>query len=531
MKKLIVNACYLVLGCSLTSCTYLKYSLIQAGYSETQKTNPSQANLKRLIDQDTFFVFGKTIDGLQQYTNSSLAITAYSNEYQKDERVDTMFFTGSGTHYGLNLPAGHYRLQIYADINQDNLFSPSELIGQRAVNLSLLNHPEKVAGHIDIHLSAASIASQQKPIALPSATKLQASLFYPTGTIRHLADPLFDNHISKLGVYDSASFLEHAPTMFYALEENVMHKIPVVFVHGIDGSPRIFNHIIERIDRDRYTPWFFYYPSGGDLNQLADLFYRIFMSGNVIPLSDMPMIVVAHSMGGLVVREALNKYNANDSENQIALFVSIASPFGGHPAAAYGEKNGFMTLPVWQDLNPNKEFIQQLYRKPLPDFLSHQLFYAYKNAKRLKLTENSDGVVPLSSQLQTAAQQQAHHAFGFNDNHVDILENELMITQLLKAMSKVQNIFPEASLNILADGGFDIAFSDSYSPNFKHLMQYAGKYLILLAHERVKHPQEGRFIQAIQGKIPATTQVEKDFLRFMQEYPEISHKVLINHQH
>lgn len=56
--------------------------------------------------------------------------------------------------------------------------------------------------------------------------------------------------------YDPASFLENAPTMFYALEEDLEFKIPVVFFHGIGGSIRDFEPIVNQIDRERYKPWF-----------------------------------------------------------------------------------------------------------------------------------------------------------------------------------------------------------------------------------------------------------------------------------
>lgn len=35
-----------------------------------------------------------------------MAIVAYSNKLKENERVDTMFFQGTGPHYGLNLPDG-----------------------------------------------------------------------------------------------------------------------------------------------------------------------------------------------------------------------------------------------------------------------------------------------------------------------------------------------------------------------------------------------------------------------------------------
>ena len=64
------------------------------------------------------------------------------------------------------------------------------------------------------------------------------------------------------------------------------------------------------------------------------MFYRIFFSGKVVQDRYMPMIIIAHSMGGLIVREALNKYGNSQKENKLGLLVTIATPFGGHPAAA-----------------------------------------------------------------------------------------------------------------------------------------------------------------------------------------------------
>lgn len=74
-----------------------------------------------------------------------------------------------------------------------------------------------------------------------------------------------------------------------------------------------------------------------------------------------------------MVREAMNKYAGKSSENKVELFISIATPFGGHPAAATGEKHGLIVLPAWRDVNPNNKFIKQFYRKPMPDFVIHHL--------------------------------------------------------------------------------------------------------------------------------------------------------------
>ncbi|WP_295893692.1 hypothetical protein [uncultured Vibrio sp.] len=513
---------------ALTSCTYLKYSAIQNEYSNIQTLEPSKLNLKHMISQGTYFVWGLPVTENQEDTTTPMAIAAYSSEFEKHELVDTMFFTGTQTHYALNLPEGRYTVLIYADTNNNQLFESFEVVAQQELQLNPTRYPDKLAKNIDIPIEQKSAIVWAKTLSQPENQQLQTSLYYPSGTIRRLDDPIFDKKIATMGMYDPASFLELAPTMFFALNEDVAHKIPVIFVHGIGDSSRSFKTIIDHMDLDRYQPWFFYYPSGADLDQFADFFYSIFLSGSVVPTMEMPMIVVAHSMGGLIVRSALNKRKNNDNENRIKLFVSIASPFGGHPAAALGEEHGLIVLPAWRDLNPDSDFIRDLYHTDLPDYTNHQLFYAYSNEGLLKVGENSDGVVPLSSQLQIDAQQQSDNQFGFNSNHVNVLENEEMIVQLLNKMETVENIFPDAHINMINQGGFDIALSEDYSPISKHIIGYAGQYLVRLIDGQIEPINDGhaQFVRIINGEEPPQNRIQEDFIRFMRENSEAIAPVL-----
>ncbi len=523
IRKIRLVAVGCVLPFLLSSCTYLKYTSIQAEYARLQNADPSQVNLKHMLDREKFFVFGRTLDDAGVYAKSSMAISAYSSKFKDNERVSTMFFVGSGTHYGLNLPEGDYTLVVYSDNNNDQVFQRSEIVGQKDIELKATETVEKVVGSIDIKLEDARVIDWVETIPVPGMTQNKQSLFYPSGSIRNLDDPIFDEEVSVLGMYDPASFMEYAPTMFYALEEDLGYKTPVVFVHGIGSGPRSFEEIIKHLDLTRYKPWFFYYPSGGDLDQLADLFYQLYLSGEVIPLQGMPMIVVAHSMGGVVVREALNNYEGDEEENKVKLFVSIASPLGGHPSAALGEKNGPIVLPAWRDLNPNNTFIKELYRKPLPEFLSHQLFYAYNNSRALKIGQNSDGVVPLFSQLNPDAQRQSDGQFGFNSDHVGILKNQEMIDLLLDKMDQVETIYSKEQMALLLEGGFDIELPDDYSPIVQYLIHSVGKYLVALAQEKVEPISSGQkhFVQAVKGEAFSPRPLEKEFIRFMQEYPEV----------
>jgi len=508
---------------SLYACTHLKYASVQAGYNRIQNAEPGQLNVKHMIDRETYFVNGSCIDENDSYRGVSKAIAAFSSKYQANERVDTMYFEASGSHFGLNLPEGQFDLLVFADIDADSVFDASEVVGRELIELNRVTAPEKVLGQISIALTEPATSSWDVSIDVPDFQGRSESLFYPSGTIRSLDDPIFDSSFATLGMYDPASFLEQAPTMFYALEEDLSYKIPVVYVHGIAGSAREFKPLIHQLDRSRYKPWFFYYPSGGDLDQLAELFYQIFLSGKIYNSDGMPVIIIAHSMGGLIVREAINRYKGNQHENQVHLFVTMATPFGGHAAAATGEKHGLIVLPSWRDLNPNNPFIGNLYRKPLPGFVHHELIYAFQNPGSIKLGENSDGVVALTSQLYPQAQRHASGQIGFDNTHTDILESDAVADHINEQMAMVRNVYPAEQLGLLQQGGYDVQLDEAYSPVIQYYIHNYGKYLMALSEGTVTtfHPEEERFMDVVKGIKPPRDKDEQAWLRFLREYPEL----------
>ncbi|MDH3804204.1 MAG: DUF413 domain-containing protein [Gammaproteobacteria bacterium] len=495
---------------------------MQAEYARIQNAEPGQVNAKHMIDRESYFVHGRSIDTKRSYAGIPKAIAAFSSKYKTNERVDTMSFEVSGSHFGLNLPEGRYDLLIFADIDGDGAFEESEVVGKQSIELNIAVVPDKVLGQVDVQLAEPITIDWNVSIDVPDTRGRSESLFFPSGTIRTLDDPIFDSGFSTLGMYDPASFLEQAPTMFYALEEDLGYKIPAVFVHGIGGSAREFATFVGKLDRSRYKPWFYHYPSGGDLDQMAELFYEIFLSGKVYQSGGMPMIVIAHSMGGLVVREAINKYEGKFRENQVHLFVTMASPFGGHSAAAAGEKHGLIVLPSWRDLNPENPFIGNLYRKPLPGFVHHELIYAYQNPGTIKIGENSDGVVALTSQLHPQAQRQASGQFGFDNTHTDILDSEEVAAHIRNRMETVKNAFPPAQLELLRQGGYEVSLGDEYSALAQYSIHTYGRYLMALTNGTLTpfHPEEERFIAVIKGAETPRDDAEKGWLRFLSEHPE-----------
>ena len=502
------------------SCSYLENAAIQNEYRRIQEADPSMLNLKHMIELETFFVYGKVLDPSDKLNHLALSIAAFSDRFQQREMVDVMHRLSSNTHYGLNLPPGAYDLIVFADVNQNGLYENNEAVGQRQLVLKQVDSQSKVESKIDIMIGAIKTLGWPVEIPVRNATELEQSLYYPAGTLRQLEDPIFDKDMSTLGMYHPAAFLEKASTMFYALEEDIGYKIPVIFVHGINGSAREFKNIVDKLDSTYYKPWFFHYPSGADLGQMAQFFHNVFLSGKVIPVDEkIPIIVVAHSMGGLIVREALNLL---DSSQKMTLhFISMATPFGGHPAAAAGEDKGLISIPSWRDLNPSNKFITNLYRRTLPPFVSHQLMYAYGNPKKLKVGENSDGVVPLSSQLHETAQKQTIKQTGYNVSHVEILQAPKAIDQLIHTIEQVHIKYPKEHVNFLLQGGFSVSLGDNYSKIQRYIIRTYGKYIRALVQQNIKpaNPYQEDLLEVVQKKLAPKTDSDIAWSNFVTDYP------------
>jgi len=511
----------LIVTWSLSSCAYLQGVSKQNGLVQSQKNDPSQNTAKHLVERETYFVYGRLISPTLVTDHHALAIAALSDKYQHNEIVDVNHLGKVGSFYGLNLPEGGYRLLVLEDKNQDGIFRETEVVGQQTLDLQVPSDHRKVVGHVDIRLDH-PIKSPLPQLAIralePPAAR--SSLFYPKGTIRSLNDPIFSRQMATLGMYDPAAFLENAPMMFYALEEDTFYKVPVIFVHGIGGIPGEFQQIIDSLDRRRYKPWFFYYPSGMNLKQLADMFYEIFLSGKAVQRSTFDMVIVAHSMGGLVVREALNRYQGKGKENRVRLFVSLASPFGGLSSARNAVDYAPLVLPAWRDLSPTGAFIQQLFRKPLPAPVEHHLVYAYRNTGE---PDDSDGVVPVYSQIPASARDKISGQYGFHATHTGILQDPAGIEKVIDLIARVKNLFPDDQLDYLSRGGFAVELDGHYTMMEKHWIQSMGLFLRALASGNLKPaPGDSHFLAVVRGTETPVNEAETAWLKFRKDYPGLA---------
>ena len=337
-------------------------------------------------------------------------------------------FEGPGSFQMVTLVGTHH-LFAFNDLNNDFEYQPNEPSGWYD-----LPGISQVTGRVD------RIAFAIRPLALDATgwpamgnlfdlRKGQAALLsIQLGLQVSLDDARFDPDLSSLGMWQPLHFTRLGYVGIYFLEAYDAEKTPVLFVHGIDGSPRDFAAMIARLDRKKYQPWFLYYPSGLDLRVLGDgLFGMLSELNHRYPFANLH--IVAHSMGGLVARSFLAGCARDGRCEYVRSFTSLSSPFGGHKEARKGIDYSPVVMPVWKSLAPGSRFLDGLFRRPLPGRVPHYLLFSYFNTS-LTSFASGDGTVQLESQLRPEAQAQATALRGFDEDHMSILGNEAVTTYL-----------------------------------------------------------------------------------------------------
>jgi len=254
--------------------------------------------------------------------------------------------------------------------------------------------------------------------------------FVPPGTVSSLSDPLFSEEQAKKGQTQPFAFLADGGTGIHFMEDYDPTRIPVLFVHGVNGTPRNFAVMIESLDRSRYQAWVFSYPSGFRLSVLANGMHQFLNFLQRKYLFDQ-LHIIAHSMGGLVSRGGANNCLEDDTCDYLRSFTTISTPWNGVASAKSGVEllPEDYVVPVWRDLDPGSNFVTTLFDKPLPEGVPHYLIFGYRQDSIFG-SESSDGVIKLSSQLRIVAQEQAKQVRGYDEEHVSILSNEAVIAKV-----------------------------------------------------------------------------------------------------
>ena len=379
------------------------------------------ATLKQeAVELEKFLLISGEIQ-LHSEFNKPIVVVLYTGSVNDASMVD-IALARSGKFNFWTYP-GEYYIAAFHDENQDFEFQKGEQYGYHGEAI-----PEKIKLKPNISLSSLTIKLSKNAELLQFwESELSSSPDYSNlwpgvknfGKIVSLNDAMFSQKNARMALWQPLKFSLTVGSGIYFMEEYDPAKIPVVFVHGIGGTPRDWQSVIESIDRTRYQPWLLFYGSGFALELSAhylfealDALYRYYEFEE--------LYLVAHSMGGLLSRGAINRYKTSQ-ENYIRLFISMATPWKGQEAASLGVKYAPQAIPVWRDLVPGSQFLSTLYEQPMPGELPHYLLFAYRG-RSLIIPGEDDGVISISSQL--AIQHEAHKVYGFDVSHENILKDK-----------------------------------------------------------------------------------------------------------
>jgi len=326
--------------------------------------------------------------------------------------------------WGFAVSAGTYAVVAFQDLNQDLKLQVSEPFlrlekertftckaGDRLADMTLrIPAAGRTRLTETVDVSALQVRSVQDQLQLSLS---QVTAF---GELVTLDDPRFYESVAEDGLWRPFDFLFKGRPGVYFLEPYDPNKIPVLFVHGINGTPINFRTLIDRLDRTRFQPWVYYYPSGASLANVADHLAQT-MRKLQLQHGFRTFAVLAHSMGGLVSRGFLLRYTDGGSAN-VPLYITIATPWDGHKAAQSGIDYSPAVVRVWIDMVPNSEYLRSLYERGIG--LPHYLLFAFRQEGRS--SEANDGTVTVASQLRQEAQRDATRIEGYNETHMSVLE-------------------------------------------------------------------------------------------------------------
>jgi uncharacterized alpha/beta hydrolase family protein len=334
---------------------------------------------------------------------------------------------GSGPFHFRTTPGAAY-LFAFEDVNGNQHYEkgePASWYGGNAPKKITLNAGEK-ASNLQIAL-ATGIPEGVDEVIRPQRDSENAirlgKVKYSVGEVTSLNDRRFTAERGSQGLFEPVQSAVENGMGIYMLQPYDPKKVPVLFVHGAGGYPREFKPIIEQMDRTRFQPWVFQYQSGLRLDMSSDILKQILVQLYTMYKLD-KLAIVAHSMGGLVSRAAVNKIDSQYPNNPIRLFITLSTPWNGVDSARLGVEYSPIVVQSWVDVAPGSPFLAKLFEQPLSKSITYYQLFGVIGG------DGTDGAVPLTSVASLRAQADAARLYAYPATHAGILRNEEAIKRV-----------------------------------------------------------------------------------------------------
>ena len=358
--------------------------------------------------------------------------------------------------YELMVEQGDYYIFAYRDRNRNLIYDAGEPVGQYGDPKVVSTRKIGVTSDIDIVIPEVGkniVIPHGFVISSPVPKKLRSR---QAGVITALDDELFSDEYGAKGFWEGYSFYKEFGANIYFIEDYDPDKIPVLFIHGAGGTPKGWKYFVDNLDRTRFQPWFFYYPTGSHINGMShQLLWKLINLQTKYQFKK--IYITAHSMGGLVAKSFI--VNHGRQFPYVKLFISLATPWGGDKMAEYGVQQSPVVIPSWVDMQPEGDFIKSLYRVEIPKDISFYMFSGHLGGSNL-FRSNNDGTIALTSIQDFRAQSEAKMNYSFNEDHTSILFSKKVVAQY----NTILNEFYEKQNTLLhqSRGYIKVRFSYDY---------------------------------------------------------------------
>lgn len=336
-------------------------------------------------------------------------------------------FADAKNRYNFQARPGNYRLMAFLDQNGDFLYQPHE---PGAVLDEVPKENRLDTRRRRWKFNQVVIDSRALDTRLPLVVDLTtAGLSQLERTVTTMGVPVnfrsgrFKSKAIAQGMWEPSRWFVDVNYGFYLLEPwgPQEDKPLLLLVHGINGSPKDFQRMLKGLDTSGMRVALFHYPSGISIEDNAFMLSQI-MNELFVRTPNQEYSLIAHSLGGLISKRALQLQEEAGHGHRIKKFISISVPWAGHKGAAAGAEYSPVVAPVWTDLAPKSRFISRLADYSLPEEVDYTLFFSHGGSSRLSADSN-DGAVSLDSQLDPGMQDRADQLIGVSQDHVGILRD------------------------------------------------------------------------------------------------------------
>ncbi len=421
LRWMLTAALLIILTAGLAGCRYLS---ISAQDDAVPALLPAKGEKEPTVYNSA--VIKGRVTGAGWKGNSTLILACSP----ADKKNGCAEYTATGVNqdaFMLYLPEGRYRLIAVTDYDHDGKYEKDEVSGVYGLP-SQVRKIDVREGELITGVEIRTVSADERPVRLPRECrwKIEEPIIRQAtgnGDLLKIYHEYFSLENAQIGYWNPSSFMKMFGAHIYLTQAYDPRKVPLLFVHGTEGTPQNWIYFYMRLDRDRYQPWFFYYPSGIRLNLAAALLQEELRELHE-KYGFQKMALAAHSVGGLTARSFLIRHGSEERPPFIRLFASFATPWNGFGLADASQVLPHKSIPVWLDLGTQSEFISATMNAKLPSPVRHYLFYGRAD----KLT---GGAEPDSRAAAGCA-----GVYGFDCTHDGILIDRRVYSQFNAILEK-----------------------------------------------------------------------------------------------